>query len=480
MFVVLFLVGYDFSPTQFMRGKARVCVATVAFGMGIDKADIEGIIHLYLSSSPEHYLQEIGRAGRDGRQARAIALPTLEEIPIRHSLVHSNFISKSQIRALLFAMKRIVEEFHCQEGAHSLNVAIPVETIVLECDCKVETIETLLSIVEQNGGDSPLLHVEGFNYDKATVALKKRPLEKLAENEPLAACIQRIATCCDPPIGKEREEEASYQKTESFQRHFLAYSQGSYSFSVAKCANAMGASAESRHVFAALRRLQSSSELELALDTSPKGRVILLKISEEGLSFFHDDKLKERIEDLTDLLHKSFCSSMLSGADKVLDINHILDSVCTAGQTDQDEQPSQSKCGKSPSLLKFHELVGTYFKQGLKEETIEASRRILPKRFFTIRQHELESDLYALLSDMPILAQQAPDSEYAPVLGDSKFSDYTAVATAKFLHGLDSARAPAQAFRGHPLFGKWREVQFCYLQEAIGKLMKTPTKESSL
>jgi hypothetical protein len=459
-----------------MRGKARICVATVAFGMGIDKADVEGIIHLYLSSSPEHYLQEIGRAGRDGRQARAIALPTIEEIPIRHSLVHSNYISKSQIRALLFAMKRIVEEFSCEDGALSLNVAIPVETMVLECDCKVETIETLLSILEQYGGDNPVLHVEGFNYDKATIALKKRSLEKLAEKEQLAACIQRVATCCDPPIGGEREDqaEASYQKTESFQRHFLAYSQGSYSFSVAKCANVMGPSAESRHVFAALRRLQSSSELELALDTSSKGRVILLKISEEGLSFFNNENLEERVEDLTDLLYESFCSSMLSGADKVLDINHILDSVCTAA--DQDKM-SQLKSGKSSSLLKFQELMGTYFKQGLKEETSKASRRILPERFFTIRQHELENDLYALIRDIPSLVKQAPDSEYAPVLGDSKFPDYTAVATAKFLHGLDSARAPAQAFRGHPLFGKWREVQFCYLHEAIGKLVKIPTKE---
>ena len=407
-------------------------MATVAFGMGIDKADVVGIIHVYLSSSPEHYLQEIGRAGRDGRQAQAIALPTLEEIPIRHSLVHSNFISKSQIRALLFALKRIVDDFNCQDGARSLNIAIPVESMVLECDCKMETIETLLSILEQHGGDNPLLHVEGFNYDKATIALKKRSLEKLAEKEQLAACIQRVATCCDPPIGGEREDQAqvSHQKTESFQRHFLAYSQGSYAFSVAKCANAMGPSAESRHVFAALRRLQSSSELELALDTSAKGRVILVKISEEGLSCFNNGRLDELSEDLSGLLYDSFSSSVLSGADKVLDINYILDSVCTAGHLD-DDGPTKLKAGKSSSLLKFQELVKTYFSQGLKEETDHASRRILPKRFFTIRQHELENDLYALIRDLPILAKQAPDSAYSPVLGDSKFPDYTAAATAK-------------------------------------------------
>jgi len=47
-----------------MRGKARVCVATVAFGMGINKSDISGIIHMCLPPSLEHYVQEIGRAGK--------------------------------------------------------------------------------------------------------------------------------------------------------------------------------------------------------------------------------------------------------------------------------------------------------------------------------------------------------------------------------------------------------------------------------
>lgn len=47
-----------------MRGKARICVATVAFGLGVNKPDIVGVIHMYLPASPEHYTQEIGRAGK--------------------------------------------------------------------------------------------------------------------------------------------------------------------------------------------------------------------------------------------------------------------------------------------------------------------------------------------------------------------------------------------------------------------------------
>nr|SVE70860.1 EOG090X0OUK [Daphnia similis]SVE71491.1 EOG090X0OUK [Daphnia similis] len=70
---------------QFISGKMKIVVATVAFGMGINKSDIRAITHYNAPKNFENYVQEIGRAGRDGLLAHCHVFLSSEVAKFLHS-----------------------------------------------------------------------------------------------------------------------------------------------------------------------------------------------------------------------------------------------------------------------------------------------------------------------------------------------------------------------------------------------------------
>jgi ATP-dependent DNA helicase RecQ len=79
----------DAAQRAFADGSLEIVVATNAFGMGIDRADVRAVIHLGPPGSLEAYYQEVGRAGRDGARALGLLLHTASDFPLRRRLLES-------------------------------------------------------------------------------------------------------------------------------------------------------------------------------------------------------------------------------------------------------------------------------------------------------------------------------------------------------------------------------------------------------
>jgi ATP-dependent DNA helicase RecQ len=71
------------TQTAFMEDELEVVVATIAFGMGVDKPNVRAVVHSEISDSVDAYYQEIGRAGRDGKPARAVLFYRPEDVGLR-------------------------------------------------------------------------------------------------------------------------------------------------------------------------------------------------------------------------------------------------------------------------------------------------------------------------------------------------------------------------------------------------------------
>ncbi|XP_064641083.1 ATP-dependent DNA helicase Q4-like [Lineus longissimus] len=163
---------------RFMSGRLRVVVATVAFGMGLDKSDVRAVIHYNMPKTFESYVQEIGRAGRDGEPAQCHVFLDPTDMSELKKHTYGNSIDRHIIKKLvrkLFPRCRCDVEKHIKGGEDNGDSqlcpgherALPIVTTVSELDIKEEGISTLLCYLELH----PKRWVENLQPTYSTCAI---------------------------------------------------------------------------------------------------------------------------------------------------------------------------------------------------------------------------------------------------------------------------------------------------------------------
>ena len=177
---------------EFMTNKYRVIVATIAFGMGIDKQDVSAVIHLSLPHTLENYVQEIGRSGRDGKKAYCHLFLKDEDYFKTRNMTYGGFVEKNMVRTLINKLLgQCLNPAEFDDEAEKKPIfCLKFTDILQQLDLRIETLITIVARIDHCNtnffkliGTSKTKCIVGFYKTQPEVLMEKSEfLSKLVTN----------------------------------------------------------------------------------------------------------------------------------------------------------------------------------------------------------------------------------------------------------------------------------------------------------
>ena len=416
------------STSSFTLTPCPIVVATIAFGMGIDKSDVGLVLHTYVPSCVEMYAQEIGRAGRDGRESDVWCCWSGEDEVRARSWVWRDGVERGRVRVLLRKVMddaglpaegkptRKKQQLSTSEGTESEYVALNVEALQQQMNLTAEVAVTLLSHL-QLSAEPPCLSIVNTQHDTARVTFR-RPLQEmqlLAASSPL---VTHVLSCSALPSSSD--------------------SSPSFEMSLCDASNGLG---------------QTVVEVQREL-------LRLRALGECTIKWEHESVIV-RVSHTAGTAHSSEAGN--GESEREAHVTLIMD------KQRQHEESNQlavelmiaalHATAAEQQRLDMHELLEHYFDQQRPDNT-----RLLLQQ---VRQQRADKDSTALETGVDCSALDASigsllSSEAERQLGVQSLA---AKGIALVLHGLHTLSTPASVWGNSRWWAKWKHVPFDQLEQ---------------
>ncbi|XP_053916305.1 ATP-dependent DNA helicase Q4 isoform X2 [Cuculus canorus] len=448
---------------NFMSGQLRVVVATVAFGMGLDKPDVRGVVHYNMPKNFESYVQEIGRAGRDGEPAHCHLFLDPEGADLHELRRHIygdtvDFFTIQKLVEKVFSPckclelhrkhRDVVKDGHVEDSkvaevleneedgngmrqsgprvCYKHERAVPIQETVESLDLREEGIETLLCYLELHPQRWLELLPPTYSSCRLMCYGGSRQLRTTARSSPPVAVF----------LARERLAGRDHSHASSVE------------FDVVSLSDSMGW--EVALVKRALRQLQWDPCLRQDGGNSERKSGILVEFG--GLSFhFHayGDLSDQELDSISNFLHQRVVAREKAALGQLRSCFQAFQSVAFQSYGPHLEEEEEQRS------LRLKALLGAYFQ---KEPNGERGHE----------EEEEKEDLGA--PKLPEWENQirADIRHFLAIRQDEKFSGR---AIARIFHGIGSPCFPAQ------IYGRDRRFWRKYLSFDFHRLIRLATEE---
>ena len=417
---------------RFMSGQLRVVAATVAFGMGIDKANVRLVVHAGLPRSLEQWVQETGRAGRDGAPAACHAVLRPADFIWLHSLCHSDHVAPEQMAALLRALTA-----NAKNGYGDL----PLDHLETKLDMNESVVQTALAFLaevplrawrppaadgdgdgdggsDDDSGDETLLELLPQIRRTAVLSFHQERPEAVAAQSPLVGVLLRHA--------KEHN--------------------GSYRCPLVQAASEVGLDAHAAHAeLAALHR----------------GGVLQFELRDPAFYVrFHCAPKQTEVDELAAAMTAKMAEVEELQRTKLAAAATVLWALADDGKADGGGGASDADGGATPGgglPTRVASLLTTYFEDATGGTAWAAPlERLVPPT--------LRGDVFDFCQQQ--LAQQR-------TMAAKPKHEINDRVVARLLHGLTSARFPRKQYSQNHYWGRHMVVDFHVVREIAAEVLAT-------